>query len=172
MGAFAGDWIKERERRVLSCTSLNIVAVLSIVTFMIFLASIYLPYAPLGPRSETRHPHLPPSQDSASSARHLSSRPSPSVSPYEVTPRTRSTDATARDFGHLETSNEKAKRNPVPNRVSLGGCKQAKSVDGSQQCIIDITKNKPKASFQIRQRERNERELREEVIGQGSGEAE
>ena len=42
MGAFAGDWIKEREWKVLSCGSLNIVAVFSVVTFMVFLTSFSL----------------------------------------------------------------------------------------------------------------------------------
>ena len=42
MGASAGDWIKERERKVLSCRSLKIAAVLYVVTFMMLLVSIYL----------------------------------------------------------------------------------------------------------------------------------
>lgn len=39
MGPFARDWTKRREQEVLSCKKLEIVAVLSVVTFTMSLAS-------------------------------------------------------------------------------------------------------------------------------------
>ena len=41
MGAFAGDWTKKREREVLSCSKVDLVAVLSVVTLTMSPALIH-----------------------------------------------------------------------------------------------------------------------------------
>ncbi|CAF9904680.1 MAG: hypothetical protein ALECFALPRED_009388 [Alectoria fallacina] len=80
------------------------------------------------------------------------------VEPYEVAPGIWSTDATARVFGYLDTSNKRAKSRvqsagsansaqhiPVPIRGPLSECKQACFAERTEQCNSDIIRDEAEA---------------------------
>ena len=108
--------------------------------------------------------------------------------PYEVSPGIWSTDATAKAYSYLNTNDKgheprvqsaepdiqaaswKAKRQPTPID-SLNGCKQAQSVDMTEQYDADKVKDESEAPSQLRQKGQGEEgtERGSNCVGIGQG---
>lgn len=102
---------------------------------------------------------------------HQSSSP---IEPYEVAPGIWSTDATARVFGYLDTSDKEAKSNvqsagreirapvqmanrkAVPIRNPLDECKKAHFAERTEQCNNDTARKETGASNQFMQERRDD----------------